>query len=127
MPTPRICVQTEAFDTAAELAALQAGDERIGAVASFVGLVRRVPTELANADAPQSLTIEHYPGMTERYLTQLAAQAQTRFGVHAVTIIHRVGQLLPGEGIVLIATAAPHRTAAFQACDYLMDHLSTLR
>ncbi|MFN7835324.1 MAG: molybdenum cofactor biosynthesis protein MoaE [Burkholderiaceae bacterium] len=123
MMAAHVRIQTESFDQTAELAMMHGGDLQVGALASFTGLVRRVATPPEHADAPQSLFIEHYPGMTESYLTALSRQARTRFAIHASAIIHRVGMLQPGEGIVLVAVTAPHRAAALHACDYLMDHL----
>ncbi len=117
-----IRVQAEDFDLGAELAALRAGRQDIGAIASFVGLVR----ELApHGSGDQSMTLEHYPGMTEKMLAEIEAEAQKRWPLQASLIIHRYGRLLPGDQIVLVACASPHRQAAFEACQFLMDWLKT--
>ena len=115
-----IRVQQEAFDVGAELAALIAGRTDIGALASFVGLVRDY------ADAPiTAMTLEHYPGMTERKLAEIEAEANARWPLQASLIVHRYGRMLPGEPIVLVATASPHRAAALEACAFLIDWLKT--
>ena len=115
-----IRVQREAFDVGAELAALTAGRTDIGALASFVGLVRD------HAEAPiTAMTLEHYPGMTERKLAEIEAQALARWPLQASLIVHRYGRMLPGEPIVLVATASPHRAAALEACAFLIDWLKT--
>jgi molybdopterin synthase catalytic subunit len=115
-----IRVQEQAFDVGAELAALTAGRTDIGAVASFVGLVRDV------ADAPiTAMTLEHYPGMTEAKLAEIEAEARARWPLQASLIVHRYGRMLPGEPIVLVATASAHRAAALEACAFLIDWLKT--
>ena len=116
-----IKVQAEDFDVGAELAALSAGRANVGAVASFMGLVRDVagPGELS------AMTLEHYPSMTERQLEQLEAEALARWPLDRVLIIHRHGRLLPGDRIVLCAATSSHREAAFEACAFLMDWLKT--
>jgi molybdopterin synthase catalytic subunit len=116
-----IRVQSADFDVGAELERLTAGNHAAGAVASFVGLVRNPAGETPLA----ALTLEHYPGMTERQLGALEAAARRRWPLEAVLIIHRVGRLLPGERIVLVATASRHREAAFAACQFLIDGLKT--
>ena len=121
LDTARVRIQEADFDVGTELAALQGGRTDIGAVASFTGLVRGHTRE----DDVSALTLEHYPGMTERAIEAMIAEAQARFGVQAARVIHRVGRLLPGERIVLVAVAAPHRRAAFQGCEFLMDYLKT--
>ena len=116
-----IKIQQQDFDVGAELAALSANRQDVGAVASFVGLVR-------DTTGPQKLsamTLEHYPGMTERQLRQLEMDALKRWPLDRVLIIHRYGRLLPGDRIVLCATASAHREAAFEACAFLMDWLKT--
>ena len=114
-------VQQEDFDVAAELAALAPGDRSVGGVASFVGLVR----DLAG-DAPiTAMTLEHYPGMTERKLTEIEQAAHRRWPLSASLIVHRYGRLEPGERIVLVAVASAHRAAAFDACRFLIDYLKT--
>jgi molybdopterin synthase catalytic subunit len=115
-----IKVQQQEFDVGAELAALTAGRTDIGAVASFVGLVR------AHAGEPiTAMTLEHYPGMTEKKLAEIEAEAQARWPLQASLIVHRYGRMLPGEPIVLVATASAHRAAALEACAFLIDWLKT--
>ena len=114
-------VQEEPFDVGAELGALTAGRTDIGGVASFVGLVRDVA-----GDAPVSaMTLEHYPGMTERKLAEIEAEARRRWPLQASLIVHRYGRMVPGEPIVLVATASAHRQAALDACAFLIDWLKT--
>jgi molybdopterin synthase catalytic subunit len=115
-----IRVQEEAFDIGAELAALTAGRTDIGALASFVGLVRDMAAEPIAA-----MTLEHYPGMTEKKLAAIEAEANARWPLQASLIIHRHGRMLPGEPIVLVATASAHRAAALEACAFLIDWLKT--
>lgn len=113
--TVSIRIQAEPFDIAAELARLPSA---AGAVASFIGRVRLEP-------GLTTLSLEHYPGMTEAEIARHIAEAETRWPLLAVTVIHRVGELKPGEDIVLVAVAAQHRFEAFAACEFLMDHLKT--
>ncbi len=113
----RILIQREDFDLNKEVADL-AGDGEAGAVASFTGHVRQ------DGDL-SALTLEHYPRMTESEIARLAAEAETRWPLTGVTVIHRVGSLKPGDRIVLVAVASKHRHAAFQACEFLMDFLKT--
>ena len=112
-----IRVQRADFDLNAEVAAL-AGDGESGAVASFTGHVRK------EGDL-STLTLEHYPHMTEAEIERLASEAGARWPLTGVTVVHRVGSLTPGERIVLVAVASQHRHAAFQACEFLMDYLKT--
>ena len=115
-----IRVQQQLFDVGAELAALTAGRTDIGALASFVGLVR------AHGDAPiTAMTLEHYPGMTEKKLAEIETDANARWPLQASLIVHRYGRMLPGEPIVLVATASAHRAAALEACAFLIDWLKT--
>ncbi len=114
-------VQAAAFDLGAETAALTAGRTDIGGIASFVGVVRGT----AAGRPITSMTLEHYPGMTERALAGIADAATRRWNLQGCTLIHRVGRLLPGEGIVLVLAAAPHRHAALEASAYLIDWLKT--
>ncbi len=114
-------VQTEDFDLATELAALTAGNRSVGGVVSFVGLVR----DMAGGAPVSAMTLEHYPGMTERKLDEIEQEARRRWPLEAALIIHRVGRLEPGDQIVLVATASAHREAAFQACHFLIDWLKT--
>ncbi|MEI9990945.1 MAG: molybdenum cofactor biosynthesis protein MoaE [Rhizomicrobium sp.] len=111
-----IHIQAEDFDLNDEIEALS-GDG-IGAVASFIGLVR-------GGDGLTALTLEHYPGMTEREIARIAQEAQGRWTLSGITIIHRVGRLAVGERIVLVAVAAAHRGSALEACQFLMDYLKT--
>jgi molybdopterin synthase catalytic subunit len=116
-----IRVQREDFNVGAEIAAMTAGREDIGAVVSFTGLVRAG----AGADAITAMTLEHYPGMTEGELERIEAEARERWPLSASLIVHRHGRLVPGENIVLVITASPHRQAAFEAAEFLMDFLKT--
>ncbi|MGC9954078.1 MAG: molybdenum cofactor biosynthesis protein MoaE [Rhizomicrobium sp.] len=110
----RIVIQPEPFDLAREVEALP----RAGAVASFIGHVRA-------EDGLTSLVLEHYPGMTEREIARHVQDARRRWPLLGVTIIHRIGELKPGDPIVLVAVAAQHRAEAFAACEFLMDHVKT--
>ena len=121
----RVRVQEADFDVGAELAALQGERTDVGAMATFVGCVRGRAHDSAREDDVSALTLEHYPGMTERAIEAMIVEAEARFGVQAALVIHRVGRLLPGERIVLVAVAASHRREAFQACEFLMDYLKT--
>ncbi|MBI1208098.1 MAG: molybdenum cofactor biosynthesis protein MoaE [Azospirillum sp.] len=116
-----IRVEAADFDPGAELAALTRGKPGIGGLVSFVGLVR----DLAGETPIAALTLEHYPGMTERQLGELEAEANRRWPLDATLIIHRVGRLEPGDRIVLVAVASAHRDAAFDACRFLIDWLKT--
>ncbi|MEQ8227402.1 MAG: molybdenum cofactor biosynthesis protein MoaE [Rhodospirillales bacterium] len=116
-----IKVQTEDFDLGAELAALTAGNHGIGGLCSFVGLVR----DMAGDEEIGAMTLEHYPGMTEKELARIEAEAQSRWPLDATLIIHRYGRLEPGDQIVLVAAASAHREAAFDACHFLIDFLKT--
>jgi len=116
-----IRVQEQPFDLGAELAALSAGRTDIGAVASFVGLVR----DHAGDQAIGAMTLEHYPGMTEKKLAEIEAEAHARWPLQASLIVHRYGRMLPGESIVLVATASQHRAAALESCAFLIDWLKT--
>ena len=111
-------VQEDDFDPGAELEALAARDTRIGAVVSFTGLVR------GTGDV-ETMTLEHYPGMTEKALADIEAEARDRWPLQASLVIHRIGPLRPGERIVFVATASRHRGAAFEAAEFLMDYLKT--
>jgi len=110
-----IRVQPEDFDTAAEIARLNASTDT-GAVATFTGHVRA-------DDGLIALTLEHYPAMTEREIARHVAEAEERWPLLGVTIIHRVGRLVPGDRIVFVGVASSHRHAAFEACEFLMDYL----
>ena len=117
----RVRVQEADFDAGAELDALTRGRTDVGAVASFVGLVR----ETNDGHAIHGMTLEHYPGMTEQELARVEAEAATRWPLQASLIVHRVGILKPGDNIVLVVTASAHRAAAFEAAAFLMDYLKT--
>src|SRR5690242_2025789 len=116
-----IRVQREDFDLGAELDALSRGNSRIGGVTAFVGLVR----DIAGERPVGAMTLEHYPGMTERQLREIEAEAHRRWPLDASLVIHRYGRLEPGDRIVLVATASAHREAAFASCHFLIDWLKT--
>ncbi|HEY1090937.1 MAG TPA: molybdenum cofactor biosynthesis protein MoaE [Burkholderiaceae bacterium] len=117
MDMQRVFIQTRDFDLSAETAALRAGDEGTGAVVSFVGTVRGGDVSM--------MELEHYPGMTEQSIEAMIDAAHARFEIRAAKVIHRVGQLLPEDQIVLVLVAARHRGAAFEACEFLIDYLKT--
>ena len=116
-----IRVQREDFDVGAELSRLTAGRTDIGGVATFIGLVR----DVAGGAAIGAMTLEHYPGMTEKKLAEIEAEAKRRWPLQATLIIHRYGRLEPGDRIVFVATASPHRQAALESCAFLIDWLKT--
>jgi len=116
-----IRVQREPFDAGAETAALTAGRDDVGAVVSFQGIVRKGD----GGDAIRAMTLEHYPGMTERELERIEAEARARWPLQATLVIHRYGRMEPGEPIVLVVCGARHRQTAFDACAFLMDWLKT--
>ncbi|MFO8045472.1 MAG: molybdopterin synthase catalytic subunit MoaE [Halomonas sp.] len=118
---PSIRVQKAPFDAGAEQHALLAGRTDIGAVVCFTGLVR----DFNERPEINALTLEHYPGMTESALADIVAEAQGRWRLDGVRVIHRIGRLAPGDPIVLVAVASAHRRAAFEACDFIMDYLKT--
>jgi molybdopterin synthase catalytic subunit len=119
-------VQEADFDVGAELAALTRGNARIGGLASFVGLVReRHVREGYHRDQVEAMTLEHYPGMTEQALEEIEAEARRRWPLEVTLIVHRYGRLQAGERIVLVAVGSPHREAAFEACEFLVDWLKT--
>ena len=114
-------VQREAFDAGVEIAKLRGGDRRVGAVAVFIGTVRDV-----NDDASvHALTLEHYPGMTEKALDAIVEEAKARFDVYDVCVVHRVGELAPTDPIVFVGVTSAHRGVAFDACRFVMDYLKT--
>ncbi|MBP0491956.1 molybdenum cofactor biosynthesis protein MoaE [Pararoseomonas indoligenes] len=115
---PTIRVQEAPFDLSAETAALSAGRVDVGGIASFLGLCRA-------DDGLEALVLEHYPGMTERAIAGIVAKAGERWPLTGCTVIHRVGRILPGEGIVLVLAASRHRVAALEACAFLIDWLKT--
>ncbi|MGE5385253.1 MAG: molybdopterin synthase catalytic subunit MoaE [Betaproteobacteria bacterium] len=114
-------VQEADFDVGAELAALRANDGRVGAVASFVGLVR----DINDGAGVSQMTLEHYPGMTEKALEKIVAEAKGRWDILEALVIHRVGRLAPCDQIVLVAVTSAHRGEAFAACEFIMDWLKT--
>lgn len=114
-------VQAADFDLGAEVAALRAGKPGVGAVAAFVGTVR----DVNDGSGVSTLTLEHYPGMTERALERIAEQAHARFRIEDCLIVHRVGLLQPLDQIVLVAVTSAHRGDAFDACAFVMDYLKT--
>jgi molybdopterin synthase catalytic subunit len=116
-----IRVQDIAFDPAAELRQFQAASRSSGATVMFIGTVR----EMSERGRIEGMTLEHYPGMTEKALSEIEAEALRRWPLDASLIIHRHGRLLPGDDIVLVITASAHRQAAFEACSFLMDWLKT--
>ena len=116
--TPRIAIQEESFDLAAETARLTAGRQDVGGLASFVGLCRA-------DDGLAAMVLEHYPGMTERAIARIAGEAAGRWPLLGLTVIHRVGRLEPGAPIVLVLTASAHRAAALESCAFLIDWLKT--
>lgn len=121
MVSGTVSVQAQAFDVGAEIAALSENDKSIGAIASFVGLVR----DVNEGDRVSQMTLEHYPGMTERALEEIVAEAWQRWTLQKVRVIHRYGPLEPGDGIVLVLVASAHRGEAFAACEFIMDYLKT--
>jgi molybdopterin synthase catalytic subunit len=121
LPLTDIRVQQADFDLSHEIARLRAGDGRVGAVVSFVGTVR----DLNEGAAVSEMELEHYPGMTERALEDIVAQARARWELFGVLVIHRIGPLAPLDQIVLVACASSHRGEAFAACEFIMDYLKT--
>lgn len=118
---PRVSVQAADFDVSAEIAALRAGDGRVGAVCVFVGTVR----DRNEGSAVSAMELEHYPGMTEKSIEAMIDEAARRFDIHAARVIHRIGPLQPQDQIVLVAVTSSHRGQSFQACEFLMDYLKT--
>lgn len=114
-------VQTEDFDVGAEIARLREANPKVGAVASFVGIVR----DVNDGDAVATLTLEHYPGMTEKSLEDIVAQAKQRWDIYDALVVHRVGTLQPLDQIVLVVVTSAHRGESFAACEFLMDYLKT--
>lgn len=116
---PVVRIQAQDFDVAAEVAALTEGRRDIGAVVTFTGLCRDEAGRLA------ALELEHYPGMAEAEVARVVEEARSRWPLQGATVIHRYGKILPGQNIVLVATASAHRRAAFEAAEFLMDYLKT--
>jgi len=114
-------VQTADFDVSTELSALRGADARVGAVAAFVGTVRDINDDASVA----TMSLEHYPGMTEKALAAIVAEAKTRWDIVEALVIHRVGELRPTDQIVLVAVTSAHRGEAFAACEFIIDYLKT--
>jgi molybdopterin synthase catalytic subunit len=114
-------IQHDPFDVGVEIGRLQGDDARIGAVACFVGVMR----DRNDGDTVTAMTLEHYPGMTERALEQIITQARGRWDLIDVLVVHRVGELKPTDPIVLVAVTSAHRGEAFAACEFVMDYLKT--
>ena len=117
----RVSIQTADFNLADEVAALRAGDKRIGAVCSFMGMVR----DRNDGSDVSAMELEHYPGMTEKAIEAMIDEAHSRFDIFGARVIHRVGLLQPLDQIVLVAVTSAHRGESFQACEFLMDYLKT--
>jgi molybdopterin synthase catalytic subunit len=114
-------IQTADFDVSAEIAALRRDNPKIGAIASFIGVVR----DVNDGDAVAEMTLEHYPGMTEKAIEEIVGQARGRWQVLDALVIHRVGTLKPTDQIVLVVVTSAHRGDAFAACEFIMDYLKT--
>ena len=114
-------IQTEDFDAGAEIAALRRNNPEVGAVASFVGVCRTANDGAAVA----GMTLEHYPGMTEKAIEKIIADAKARWGVMEALVVHRGGELKPTDQIVLVVVTGAHRGEAFAACEFIMDYLKT--
>jgi molybdopterin synthase catalytic subunit len=114
-------VQKEDFDAGVEIAKLREGNPKVGAVASFIGIVR----DLNEGDAVATLTLEHYPGMTEKSLEEIVTQARQRWDIYDALVVHRVGTLSPLDQIVLVVVTSAQRGESFKACEFLMDYLKT--
>jgi len=116
-----IRIQEKDFDVSAEIAALRKGDPRVGAVVTFLGTVR----DMNDGSSVKGMTLEHYPGMTEKALQEILDQAKLRWDLYQTLVIHRVGLLLPEDQIVMVAVTSAHRGEAFAACEFIMDYLKT--
>jgi len=114
-------IQENDFDISAEIRALRKGDPRVGAVVTFLGTVR----DMNDGSKVKAMTLEHYPGMTEKALEDIISQAKTRWDIYQALVIHRVGPLLPEDQIVFVAVTSAHRGEAFAACEFMMDYLKT--
>jgi molybdopterin synthase catalytic subunit len=121
MSNSSIRIQESDFDLSAEIATLRKNDPRVGAVVSFLGTVR----DMNEGSQVKGMTLEHYPGMTEKALQEILDQAKARWDIYQTLVIHRVGPLLPEEQIVLVAVTSAHRGEAFAACEFIMDYLKT--
>ena len=116
-----IRIQESDFNLSAEIAALRKGDPRVGAVVTFLGTVR----DMNDGSSVKGMTLEHYPGMTEKALQDILDQAKVRWDIYQSLVIHRVGPLLPEDQIVMVAVTSAHRGEAFAACEFIMDYLKT--
>ena len=114
-------IQIQDFDISAEIAALRRGNPKVGAVASFVGVVR----DVNEGDAVAEMVLEHYPGMTEKAIEEIIGQARGRWNIIDALVVHRVGLLKPADQIVLVVVTSGHRGDAFAACEFIMDYLKT--
>lgn len=121
MSNSSIRIQENDFDLSAEIGALRRNDPRVGAVVSFLGTVR----DMNDGSQVKGMTLEHYPGMTEKALQEILDQAKARWDIYQTLVIHRVGPLLPEDQIVLVAVTSAHRGEAFAACEFIMDYLKT--
>ena len=117
----RVSIQSADFDLGEEVAALRAGDARVGAVCSFIGTVR----DRNDGLSVRTMELEHYPGMTEKAIEAMIDEAHQRFDIHGARVVHRVGLLQPTDQIVLVVVTSAHRGQSFQACEFLMDYLKT--
>jgi molybdopterin synthase catalytic subunit len=117
----RVSIQAGDFDVAREIAALRAGDARVGAVCSFIGTVR----DRSDGQSVSTMELEHYPGMTEKAIEAMIDEAHERFDILGARVVHRIGLLQPTDQIVLVAVTSAHRGESFQACEFLMDYLKT--
>jgi len=116
-----IRIQEGDFNLSTEIAALRKGDPRVGAVVTFLGTVR----DMNDGSSVKGMTLEHYPGMTEKALQDILDQAKARWDIYQSLVIHRVGSLLPEDQIVMVAVTSAHRGEAFAACEFIMDYLKT--
>ncbi len=116
-----VLIQEDDFDLASELTALRSGNSKVGAMVSFVGLVR----DFSHNETIESIYLEYYPGMTEKALNKIIAEATERWSLISVRVIHRIGQLFANDQIVLVATTALHRGEAFAGCEFIIDYLKT--
>lgn len=116
-----VSVQTDPFDPNHEVDLLRGGDSSIGAVVTFIGLMR----DINEGERVERLYLEHYPGMTEHALRQIVDEANSRWEIQHCRVVHRVGELLPSDPIVLVAVASRHRKEAFRACEFIIDYLKT--
>ncbi|MDO9360125.1 MAG: molybdenum cofactor biosynthesis protein MoaE [Polaromonas sp.] len=119
--TPRVLITPDDFDLSQQVAALRAGDQRVGAVCTFVGTVR----DRNDGQAVSSMELEHYPGMTEKAIDAMITEALTRFDIFDARVVHRIGLLQPLDQVVLVAVTSAHRGDSFRACEFLMDYLKT--